>query len=391
MAALGDRSDFPDLEVPHYLNHAAVGPSSAAVRAAMDAAVAQGAARGLAAIHDWLDARDAVRGAFGTLVGGRPEDVAVVPNTSSGVTAIALCRPWRDGDRVVVFGGEFPANVTPWQRAAELFGLEVAFVDAGLFFGDDGRGLAALEAELRRGGVALVAVSAVQFATGLRLPVGAIGEACRRHGAELFVDGIQACGVTPVDVEADAIDYLAAGGHKWLMGPMGAGVLWIRPERGAVLRPHLAGWLSHEQPMDFLTHGPDLLRYDRGFQPGPALFEGGVWNAAGCAGLAAGIAPLNALGPEAIAAHVIAIGDALEAGLTELGCRSVRSSLPEQRSAILSVVLPGDRDLAKFAHDLGERGVQVATPDGLLRFSPHWHNSVAEVPSVLDAVREVLG
>jgi selenocysteine lyase/cysteine desulfurase len=388
-ARLADRSQFPDLEVPHYFNHAAVGPSSSAVRSAMDEMVVAGSARGLGAMGVWWEARESARAGFASLIGARAEDVAIVGNTSQGVGAVALCRPWQAGQRIVVFRGEFPANVTPWQRAAELFDLRVEFLSVASFEGGSGRGLTDLEAVLRRG-VALVAVSSVQFSTGLRMPTAGIGALCREYGAELFVDGIQSCGVLPVDVEAEAIDYLAAGGHKWLMGPMGVGALWVRAERAAVLKPHLASWLSHAQPMDFLTDGAGLLRYDREFVAGPPILEGGVFNAAGCAGLAAGMAPLNEIGPAAIEDHVLTMGDALNDGLRERGFRSVRSELRHQQSGIVSVVPRDGTTLLGIAHGLEERGIQIATPDGLLRFSPHWPNSAAQVSEVLAALDEVI-
>ena len=120
-------------------------------------------------------------------------DLAFVPNTTAGVTSIALCFPWKAGDRVIVFDGEFPTNVTPWQQAASLFGLELVTLSISDFARSVAPDFNALEATLARG-VRLVAVSAVQFQTGLQVPIEEIARRCDHWGAELFVDGIQAVG-----------------------------------------------------------------------------------------------------------------------------------------------------------------------------------------------------
>src|SRR6185369_9998242 len=110
-------------------------------------------------------------------------------------------------------------------------------------------------AELLRG-ARLVAISAVEFQSGLRTPFAELAALCHAHGAELSVDAVQACGAVPIDVGAMGIDYLACGSHKWMMGLPGAGFLYAAPGRVEALRPHVAGWLSHEDGLDFLFRGP---------------------------------------------------------------------------------------------------------------------------------------
>jgi selenocysteine lyase/cysteine desulfurase len=261
-ARLGDRSLFPDLEARAYLSHAAISPPSTAVRAAAEAVLDDYMRRGMGAFTVWLDQRARLREKIAALVGAYPEEIAFVPNTTRGVTDVALCFPWQRRDRVVLFEGEFPANVTPWQRAAELFHLDTTFVSLEPFARSADEGLDVLRTELARG-VRLVAVSAVQFQSGLRMPVEAMARLCRQHGAQLFVDGIQAIGAVPLDLGASGIDYLSCGAHKWLMGLEGVGFLYVRQARAAQLRPNVAGWLSHQRGLGFLFEGPGHLRYDR--------------------------------------------------------------------------------------------------------------------------------
>src|SRR5699024_5338312 len=153
-----------------------------------------------------------------------------VANTSAGVLAIAQGLDWHRGDRIVLFDGEFPTNVTPWQQAARRHDLELVWLRAEDFRADRAAALERFERELERG-VRLVALSAVQFTTGQRMPLEAMGALCRAHGTEFFVDAIQAVGIVPLDVEAMHVDYLASGSHKWLMAPEGIGFLYVAPER----------------------------------------------------------------------------------------------------------------------------------------------------------------
>ncbi len=380
---LGDRSLFPLLEARAYLNHAGVSPPSEPVRLAAHAAVDDFARRGGDAVPDAVVRRRRLRTRLAELVGGRAEDVGLVPNTTTGIQAVALDLDWRRGDRVVLLDGEFPANVTPWQQAAATFGLEIAWIPVEAFLRSADEGLALLDAELRRG-VRLVAVSAVQYRSGLRMPVEAMAARCAAAGAEILVDAVQAAGCVPLD--ARGFDYLVAGGHKWLMGALGSGFLHVRPERAAALVPRTAGWLSHEDPVGFLVEGPGRLRDDRPVRPRADRVEGGVAPEASMASLLASVEILLGVGVPSILAHVTRYLDALEPGLVERGFRSLRSPRAEGRSGILSVEPPAGLSAARLARELGLRGVGAASPDGALRFSPHWPNDPGEVPEVLRAV-----
>ncbi|MFW6050898.1 MAG: aminotransferase class V-fold PLP-dependent enzyme [Myxococcota bacterium] len=388
-ARLGDRSLFPTLEPRAYLNHAAMAPPSVPVRQAVQDFMDDHARLGSAAFGRWYARQQALREGLAELVGAEAEDIGLVPNTTQGVIDVALCLPWKKGDRVLVFEGEFPANVTPWQRAAELYGLELVFASLEPYARSHDEGLAALEQALATP-TRLVAVSAVQFQTGLRMPVERMAQACHAHGAEIFVDGIQACGAVPMRLREAGVDYLSCGGHKWLMGLMGAGFLYVHPDRVGALRPVVAGWASHEDALGFLFQGPGLLRYDRPVRRRADFVEGGSPSAVGYAALGASVELLRQVGVEAIHAHVGRYLDALEAGLSERGFRSLRSPEPEGRSTLLGVLPPDGVDPVALVKALGERGVACAVPDGVVRFSPHWPNDPAEVPHVLAAVDEVL-
>lgn len=386
-ARLGDRSLFPSLEAKSYLAHAAISPLSAPVKARVDALTADYAARGMEAFTTWLAARGRLRGELAALVGAAPEDVGLVQSTTPGIVWLAFGMPWRAGDRVILFEGEFPANVTPWQRAADTFGLELAFVPIAPFFESPEAGLAALERELSKG-ARLVAVSAVRFQDGLRMPTRAMGALAHRYGAELFVDAIQALGATPFDVEE--VDYAATGGHKWLMGLEGAGFVYVAPNRVAALVPRLAGWLGHEDALSFLFEGPGHLRTDRPLRARADVVEQGALSGASFAALQASVELLTSLGVDAIYGHVQRWHDEIEAALEGLGFRSKRASFAAGRSASLCFVPPKGVELATLHRALLARGVVASTPDGHLRLAPHWPNALDEVPAVVEAIKSSL-
>jgi len=390
-AQLGSRDRFPALSAIAYCNHAAISPPSRPVSAAARAVLTDYEQRGLGAFFSWMEQRERFRGALARFIDAdAPDEIGFCANTTSAIRTVALCRPWKSGDRVILLRGEFPANVTPWLRAAELFNLEPVWLDASDFSAAaGGRGMAQLEEVLKQG-AALLAVSAVQFSTGLTMPLAEMAAACHRHGAEICVDAIQACGATAMSVRDLDIDYLAAGSHKWLMGLEGAAFVWMRRRCGQVLRPHLAGWLSHEDPVRFLLEGAGHLRYDRPIRKQPDFVEGGATNAVGFAAWEASVALLAELGPTAIAAHIQAYHDALEPLLVDRGFVSLREPTPSGRSGILSLTAPEGVDVMALSVALMERGVSCSAPDGNLRFAPHWPNALGEVHAIASAVDDAV-
>ena len=389
MVALGDRGLYPELGAQAYLAYAATAPVSSAVKAAVTRVLDAYAQRGNVAFFEWVEQREQLRKKLAQLVGGSSSDIALIGGTTRGISDLALCLPWKTGERLVLFEGEFPANVSPWLRAAELFGLQVDFVPMQRSVEDEGSFLEPLARLLERG-VRVVAVSAVQFQTGLTMPLAAMSALCQKHGAELCVDGIQACGAVPLDVSALGIDYLVCGAHKWLLGMEGVGFLWARPERARALLPRTAGWLSHEGGTRFLFAGPGELRYDRPLKQSVQMLEGGSSSTVGFAALEAAIEPLLELGPAAILGHLQRYHDLLEPVAAARGFVSRRASGTERRSGILSFRPPAELSATDLTLELRKRGVLTSMPDGLLRFAPHFPNALSEIETVVGALDEAV-
>lgn len=388
---LGSRDLFGGLEPLTYMNHAGISPPSILVKKAIGSWLADYQKRGAAAYPAWAAQRDRLRDKLAKLVGARSADqIALTQNTTRGISDIALCLDFRPGDRVVLFEGEFPSNVTPWLRAKELFGLEVTMLDGRRLLGAEEEVLGELESVLSAGDVRVVAISAVQFQTGLRTPLEEISAACRRHGALSFIDAVQAMGMVSLDVAATGVDFVACGAHKWLMGVEGAGFVYCSDAGFAKLRPRVAGWLSHEEPVGFLFEGPDRLRYDRPIRGDIRFLEGGNLSATAFAALEASLDAILEIGVGPIFEHVQAIHDAIEPRAVELGYRSLRSPRAERRSGTLGLLPPQGHDVIALQREIARQGVACATPDGVLRFSPHWPNAVDEAEQVVLTLEHAL-
>ena len=384
---LGDRSLFPHLQPSVFLNHAAISPPSTHVERAVTEAMRDFARHGVGAVGRWVAQRERLRGKLARLVGREAQEIGLVKTTSDGVVAVAQAIDWQRGDKIVLCQGEFPTNVTPWLMAAKQYGLEVRWVPADSLVTP--AGLEALGRVLAQG-VRLMALSAVQFQTGLRMPFEAIGKMCHDQGAQLFLDAIQAVGVVPLDFTH--VDYAAAGSHKWLMGVEGAGFVYMRRDHHDALIPRLASWLSHEDALSFLFEGPGQLRYDRQVRRGADRVEKGALNVLGYAALEASLDLLMHFGTQALFDHawgyVLRLEEALWAAF---GWQSVRQRMGAAPTAIYAVPKPQGLALAAFAEAMSARGVSLSTPDGHIRMAPHWPNDAdRELSQVVGALEGVL-
>lgn len=236
----------------------------------------------------------------------------------------------------------------------------------------------------------MLAVSAVEFQTGYRMPLAAICARAKAAGTRVLVDAVQACGMVDVDVRV-GIDFIACGSHKWLMGIEGAGFVYASASALESVRPNVAGWLSHEDPIDFLFEGPGKLRYDKPIRRRIDFLESGNVSATAFAALEASLDAILAIGRAKIFDHVQAFNDAVEAPAVELGFESLRSKDPAGRSGSLCFRVPATVDFGAFVRAFQPLGVAAATPDGVIRFSAHWPNAVDESEQVVLSMEHALG
>ena len=387
---LGSRALFPTLKARSYVNHAGISPPSTVVTRAVSGMLKRYAEEGTGAVFYYRKVMEGLRIRLGRLLGTSAENIAFTTNTSQGVISIALCLPWRPNASIVCFDGEFPTNVTPWQQAAARYDLNLKMLPLAPYATDESHALETLEKVLAQEDVQLVAVSSVQFQTGLRMPLEAMTRLCHQYGTEIFVDAIQTAGVMPTDLSKLGVDYATGGGHKWLMGLEGTGWLYAHPDRVSSLRPHVVGWLSHEDAISFLFRGEGHLQYDRPICKQINFIEAGMPNIAGLVSLDASTQLIEQLGIPGIWQHITEFLRELESGLVQRGFMSLRSNSPANQSSILSVKAPMGVSTLQLAQDLEGKGIVCGIPDGKLRFSPHWPNNLEEVGVILEAVDECL-
>ncbi len=384
---LGSKEQFSLLDYDAYLNYASIAAMSTGVRESIVDIMEDWSTNGVNTVYRCLDQRASLKGKLAELIGGSAADIALVPSTTVGISNICINYPWQENDRIVVFEGEFPANVTPFQAIAAEKNLEVVFNPLESFYQDVEQGLAELEEQLKKG-VRLVAVSLVQFQTGFRMPIKEMSILAHKYGAEILVDAIQGLGMVPFDAVDSGVDYLCSGSHKFLMGPEGAGFIYVSPKRVEHLKPVTAGWLSHEDGLKFLLEGEGHLKYDRPIRKQADFFEPGTPNTLGYFGLEASLDMIQSLGVQNIYDHVQRYHDALEPQLQELGLTSLRSPNKSSRSGSLCFKLPAEKDPIKLSESLLANKIGVGTPDGKIRFAPHWPNNPTEIPKILSALKK---
>ena len=366
------RDQFPLTRNLVYLNHAALGPLPMRAYQAMEAHARD--QRDYGALHwkQWYAEHDRLRVSAAKLLNAQPSEIAVIKNTSEGLSFVAEGLDWRRGDNVVTTDLEFPSNFVPWKRQ-ERHGVEVRMVRSrgGAF---DVHDVEALIDERTR----VVAVSSVAFHNGFAADLEALGQVCAKHGVLFSVDAIQSLGVLPIDVRKANISFLAADGHKWMCGPEGAGIFFVAMAQMNELRVLENGWTNIDRKGRFIDCASDLL-------PDARRFEAGSLNTNGIYGLRASLDLLLEVGMEAVAALAIANAGRLADGIEALGWK-LGTPRPI-RSAIVGTLPPKERTLMQWHRLLEEREIVCAPREGMLRFSPHFYNDESDVDRVLEVLR----
>jgi len=379
MDALVSPDVFPAARRYAYLNAASVAlmPTMAA-KATLDWQEDL-ATRGTVHFDEEAEAKvfDDLRQAASGLLGAQPDEIAGGSNASEALCSVAWALSPGADRNVVSARVDHPTTVYPWSRVARLTGCDVRLATDkdGIIDPEELMGLIDDH-------TSAVCVSHVQYSTGQRLDLAALAEAAHRHGAILVVDATQSAGAVPIDVVAEDIDILVASGYKWLCGPFGAAILFVRRDLHDKLEPGLVGWRSAEQVWDFRA---DRLEW----APSARRFEFGTM-AYGCAiGLATAAEYLLGIGIERIHSYNLALADHLVEGLAELGAQLVSLPVENQQTSIVTVRFPG-QDQGRVAQRLNEESVVVSPRIGALRFSPHLYNTTDDIDRALRTLKRIL-
>ena len=356
------RRDFPGLEGKAYLNAAATSPIPRPVREAVERFYRELEQEGDERWDEWMARREKVRAKVARFVGAEPDEIAFVPNTSTGINLIA---DLLEGEGPVLSGEhEFPTLTLPWIHR----GVTLHFMPAV-------EGVLRLEsfAAEHAPRAATICVSHVQFSNGCRLDLDAFGAI--KAGRRLVVSGSQALGAFPVHVRRSGVDALATAGHKWLCAGYGAGFVYISRELLAERPPRAVGWMSGEDPFAFDNRRCRVKSAN-------ARHETGCPSFAPIFALGAAVDYLDGIGIDAIAERVLALNMYLTFRLGRAGFE-VLSPGGEGRSGQTLVRV---EEPARARAFLKARGVQVTEKPEGLRIATHFYNHESEVDACVEAL-----
>ncbi len=318
-----------------------------------------------------------VRARLARLLGGQPEEMALVGPTSLALSYVAAGLPWRKGDNVLVYYDDYPSNVYPWMALADR-GVEVRFLNV--------RELGKVRAIDVQGQVdeqtRLVSLASSHYLAGWRINVDAIGKFLRSRKILFCLDAIQTLGAFPLSVEH--VDFLAADAHKWMLGPCAAGVLYVRREVQARLKPIVHGWHNLDCP-DFLT------QEDLKFKPDARRYEAGTHNLVGLAGFQAALGILEEVGIRNIGAELTRKRAWVAAELVGRGFTVLQPEPPPENVGGVLSFFRADVESAELLRRLQAAQVTASVrtlPGGqaVVRFSPHFYNTDQEMRVALAAL-----
>jgi selenocysteine lyase/cysteine desulfurase len=354
-------AEFPVARHWAYFDHAAVSPLPKRSGDVLSAWAEAQENDGVVRWPEWEARLEQIRGDVARLINADTDEIALITSTTQGIGLIAEGFPWREGDNIVTAADEFASNIYPWMNLASR-GVALRQVESrdGRIWLEDLAG--AIDRATR-----VLAISHVEFATGFRNDLDALAELCDARGVALFVDAIQGLGPLPIDVRRTPIDFLAADGHKWLLGPEGAGLLFVRRDWIDRLRPIGVGWHS-------VVGSYNSARNEFRLKPSAERWEGGSFNMPGLQCFGASLSLFHELGARAVSARIMDQAEAAREAGRSAGWAVFGSARRCDRSAIVVLERDGSNPQAAV-RALRQDGIVVSCRRGRLRISPHFYNN----------------
>ena len=366
---------FPICRNRIFMSHAAV---TALPRVVADAVIrfTEESAANLQNFGEVLKSLQEARASAARLIGSSPDEVALIGPTSLGLSLFANGIDWQRDDEVICYLDDYPANVYPWLNLRSR-GVKIRLLQPG----EPGAITPELVAEALTPKTRLVALASCNFVSGYRIDLNAIGKVLREKGVLFSVDAIQTLGAFPTTVEY--VDFLSADAHKWMLGPLAIGIVYVRKECFDLCRPTLLGSWNIKAP-------GYVAREEIEFQPTAQRYEPGAMNLMGIFGMKAGIDLLLGIGINHVSERIRANTARLVDGLHRLGFTILGPSSGPNTSGIVTVSRPGTSIQALFDRLTSEHVVCSPRQDrqgrDYIRFSPHFYNTEAEIDRVLEVL-----
>jgi selenocysteine lyase/cysteine desulfurase len=365
------RSLFPAAQNYTYLNSAAVSPMPTTAVEAVLSQLRDVSENGALHYSGWIATKDRARSLLAQMLSVTPEHIAFMRNTSDGFAAVAAGMDWAEGDNIVTFAEEFPANYYAWRRVRDTFGVELRACPEreGRIDLDELVGMIDMNTKL-------VSISAVQFASGFRTDLERLGRAARAVDALFAVDIIQGLGATGYDLPAQFVDIAAGASHKWLCAPEGCGVLYLSARARERIEPATVGWISVETPWDFDDR-------EQAFKPNALAWESGTGASSLFYGLEQSLKLLTETGLGNIDAYLNDLTDALCDAVGGKSYDIVSSRVSGEKSAIVCL-RPRNADCNEIVERLEKQNVIISTRNGRLRIAPHFYNNQEDIDRLVD-------
>ncbi len=361
-----------------YLNHAAVAPWPRRTAEAVRRFAAENMQQGARRYPRWMETEAQLREQLRELLNApSSDDIALLKNTSEALSVVAYGLPWQPGDNVVTSDQEFPSNRIVWESLRDV-GVETRRVDLSHGTSPEQALATAMDERTR-----LLAISSVQYASGLRLDLEQLGMLCRARGVLFCVDAIQSLGALPLDVQRCGADVVAADGHKWLLGPEGCAVFYIKPQLRDRLRLTQYGWHMVEKHLDF-------DRPDWQVAASARRFECGSPNMLGIHALSASLTLLAEVGMDEVETRLLANSAYLMESLGALPGIEILTPQQAGRHAGIVTFRHPHIDAAELHRRLSAHDVICAQRGGGVRFSPHFYTPRQQLGKAVAAVQEAV-
>jgi len=362
---------WPTLKDMTYLNNAATGIPPITTINAMKGYLDNRVRATGGTFKDTLANIKAIRMNLAQLLGGDYSQYALVPSTSSGVNSFAHSIEYPKGSNIVLCDLEFPANYIPWQNVKKLYGAELRVVKST-------EGGVPIErfAEAINENTRVVAVSQIQFGSGFRVDLGALEKIAHDNGAYLSVDIIQAAGCFETDLSKLNIDFATGQAAKWMLGPIGAGYVYVGKSVMDKIHPRFLGWWGVEKLQEFGYFEREPLADARMFQVGsPAMIV--------YIGLLESLKILLQIPAKNREQVAVATADYLRKRLSEMNIPFYDFGKNNNSATVVC----GPPDVDKLNDKLREDNIHCSVRNGRLRVSPHFYNSTEEVDRLLEHFR----
>ncbi len=365
------RREFPICTSKIYLAHAADAPLPRRVAEAMHASV-ENASRNEKLFDESLAFIAALRQNVADFIGAGADEISLTGPTSAGLSVVAAGLDWKAGDEVVAYLDEYPANVYPW-LALQRRGVEIVFLETARL----GEIIPEIVERALTGRTKLVALASANYCSGYRIDIDAIGAVCHARDVLFSVDAIQTLGAFPINLQH--VDFLSAGAQKWLLGPSGAGILYVKKARRDLLWPNVIGGWNVQSP-GFIAQSKIE------FAAGGQKFEPGGYNYVPLAGLNAAVGLLREIGIDNVSERILKFTGTLRQRLEAAGFEFLSPEQENSRSGILTF-RHAQVAAEELMRALAQNGVIISlrrdrSGRAWLRVSPHFYNTTAEIDLV---------